>query len=764
MAHPGAGAGERGASPVGNRRQRRRQARRAGGYGGRPGRQPLEPLDGLLAAALRHHQLGRPAEAQDLYERILEHRPRHADALHLLGVIALQRGESGRAAGLIREAIEVAPGAADYHNNLGLALMGEGEIEAALAVFGRALELVPDHAPAHNNRGNALKALGRLDEAIEAYREALAVDRAYTEAHNNLGNALTDLGRLDEAVAAYRRALEINPSYAEAHNNLASALQAQGNLDGAVAGYERALTLKADFVEAYNNLGAALLEKGQADAALERLETAIALRPDYAEARNNLGNALRSLGRLGAAEAAIREALALKPEFLEAHTNLGNVLSGMGRCDEAIASLRLALAQGPDAPDAHRCLLLATLYSSSFDHEALFAEHRRFEARYAAPLYAGHRPHANAPEPERRLRIGYLSSDFRRHPVAYNIAPLLENRDAERFEAFCYAEVSKPDEMTAHLRALADGWRWTRGRDDAAVAEAIRSDGVDILVCTAAHLDENRPLVCAHRPAPVQVSYHDVATSGMAVMDYLLTDAVLHPADTGELFAEELVRLPTFYAFPPLDAAPPVAPPPASEPGRVTFASFNNPAKLTPQTIALWSRVLAALPHSRLLLKFRDVFACETTRTRFEALFAENGVARERVEFAASSDKRERHLALYEGVDIALDPFPFNGTTTTFEALWMGVPVVTLAGERFTGRVSLSLLTPLGLSELAAASADEYVAVAQALACDLPRLRGLRATLRERVAASALCDGPAYAAQVEGAFRWMWRRWCAGGG
>ena len=744
-----------------NRRDRRREAKERTRTQKRVRRAATADPQAALAVAVDHHRAGRLQEAERLYRRLLEDDPDHADANHLLGVIALQTGADEAARELIERAVGRDPDVADYHGNLGLALQALGRLDEAAESFARALRLNPRFAAAHNNLGNVLKAQGRMDEAEAAYRRAIEVAPDYAEAHGNLGNALAARGRLEEAVPCYRRALGLDPRHARAHNNLGNALQRLGRLPDAIECYRRALEIAPDFAEAHSNLGSALAAIDDLDGAVESLERALRCNPEYGEAHNNLGNVRRFLGRLGEAARSYRRAIELDPGFAEAYVNLGNVLQTMGRQEEAEDSCRRALAVDPGQVDAHRSLLLAMLYNPDHDCDAIYDEQRRFETRFARPLYARAATFALSRDPDRRLRVGYLSSDFRTHPVAHNIEPLLRNHDRERIEVLCYADVANPDGTTAQFRSLADGWRDIAGKDDADVAATIRADRVDILVVLAGRFDKNRPLVCAHRPAPVQVSAHDGTTTGMTAVDYWLTDGFLHPPDTRERFTEELVRLPGFYVYPPIEDAPPVGPPPARRNEGVVFGCFNNPGKVTPEVVALWARVLRAVPGSRLAMKYKGVFGCPETRGRFVNLFAANGIGEDRLDFLHSMDRRRGHLALYDDIDIALDPFPFTGATTTFEALWMGVPVITLLGDRFVARASGSLLSRVGLEELVAENADAYVAIARGLAADLPRLEGLRAGLRDRVALSPLCDGERYARDVEAAYRDMWHRWCA---
>jgi predicted O-linked N-acetylglucosamine transferase (SPINDLY family) len=316
--------------------------------------------------------------------------------------------------------------------------------------------------------------------------------------------------------------------------------------------------------------------------------------------------------------------------------------------------------------------------------------------------------------------------------------------------------------VAAQFRGLARAWRVTTGLGDGDVAGAIRQDEIDVLVILAGHTGHNRMGVAAHRPAPVQVSFHDLTTSGLAVMDAWLTDPVLHPAASEEQFTERLVRLPCFYLHRPPDAAPEIGAPPHRTRGHITFGSCNNPAKLSLPVIRLWSRILQAVPNSRLLLKYVDWFGDEAVAGRFGRLFETHGIAADRIRFERGDLRRAEQLRILNEVDIALDPFPFNGSTTTFEALWMGVPVVTLAGSRFVGRVGASVLTRLDLANLVAETAEDYVRIAVALAADAERLGSLRRSLREQVRASALCNAPAYARSVEAAYRALWTDWCRG--
>ena len=675
--------------------------------------------------ALQHHQAGRLTEAEALYRQILAVEPRRPEALHLLGVIAQQVGRNDLAVELIGQAIALQPNSPEAHSNLGMALRNEG----------------------------------RLDEAIASCRQAILLKPNYFEALNNLGNALRDRGQLDEAIASHRQAIAIRPGYPEAHFNLGNALSGSGQLDEAIASYRQAILLKPDYPEALNNLGNVLRDRERLDEAIASYRQAILLKPDYPEAHNNLGNALRDTGQLDEATASFRQAIDLQPDYPEAHSNLGNILKDEGQLDEAIAAYRQAMAFRPEFPDAHSNLLLALNYHPGLDPSAVYEEHRRWNRQHAEPLRPFIQPHGNDPTPDRRLRIGYVSPDFCDHPVGHFLLPLLAHHDHEHFEIFCYAQVPAPDGMTRQLRAHADHWHSLTGLPDAQAADLIRHHQIDILVDLSGHTSHNRLLLFAHQPAPVQVTFLGYPnTTGLATMDYRLTDACADPPGLTESFhSEQLVRLPRCgWCYQPSDS-PTVA---IRNEGPITFGSFNNFAKITEPALLLWARILHAMPGSRLLLK-TYALGSENARQRVRQILGEAGITAERLELRGYEPAHDDHRALYQRVDVALDTFPYNGTTTTCEALWMGVPVVTLAGKTHASRVGVSLLTNIDLPNLVADTAEDYVRLAADLAGDVPLLSHLRGTLRQRMEQSPLMDAPRFARDIEAAYRAMWRQWCA---
>ena len=514
--------------------------------------------------------------------------------------------------------------------------------------------------------------------------------------------------------------------------------------------------------EAHNNLGSVLRDQGQFNAAIVEYQCALRLKTDYAAAHNNLGVALHDRGNIDEAMAAFRRSLALQPNDACALNNLGNALKDEGEVQAAIAEYRLALRARPDFASAHSNLLLSLHDPQGLDPAAIFAEHRRWDELHARPLARFIPVHANHPNAERRLRVGYVSPDFREHSVACFFENLLASHDREQAEVFCYDDLPQADAVTARLQKHAACWRTIRGATDAQVAALIREDKIDLLVDLSGHTSGHRLLVVARQPAPVQVSYPGYCdTTGMKAMDYRLTDALADPPGATEhLHTETLVRLhDCAWCFRPPPDAPPVSDPPMHRAGHLTFGSFNALPKVTDATLALWSRILLAVPGSHLLLK--NIGLREpSVQMRIRGALEKAGIAPERSELIGPAPSIAEHLTTYRRVDIALDTFPYHGTTTTCEALWMSVPVVTLAGQTHASRVGVSLLTTVGLPELIAQDQDDYLRLAVQLAADMTRLADLRATLRTRLAASPLMDAPRFARHLEAAYREMWRTWC----
>jgi predicted O-linked N-acetylglucosamine transferase (SPINDLY family) len=677
---------------------------------------------------------------------------------------ALQAGRPADAARLGRAAVETAPHEPHTWLLLGAVCHTVGQLGEAAGCYQQALAIQPALPEALANLGSVLHALGRPAEAADCCRRALALRSEFPEALNNLGNALHALGQPDEAEACFRQALALRPDYVEALNNLGHALTALGRADEAEEVLRRALAQRPDFAEAHYNLGNAVVRQGRPADAEACYRRALELRPNYPEAESNLGAALLDLGRPGAAEACFRRALELRPDLPGVATNLGLALRNQGRCEEAEASLRQALAGYPDAAGTRDALLLTLHYHAGVTPEQLAAEHAEYDRRHAAPRRADWRPHTNDRDPDRPLRLGFVSPDLGRHPVGYLLIRAVEALARRPCSVVCYSDRRTADDLTHRFRAAAALWRDSPSLSDAALADQVRVDGIDVLIDLAGHTAGNRLLAFARKPAPVQATWLGyVGTTGLEAMDYLIADDRQVPPGAEVHYHERALRLPGGYACydPPADAPEPGSPARAS--GRLTFGCFNNPAKLSPPALAAFTAVLNRVPGARLVLKYGGMDD-PAVSARLHAAIAAAGVAPERVELRGGTARAE-HLAAYQDVDVALDPFPYSGGVTTCDALWMGVPVVTLPGRTFASRHSLSYLAGVGLAdELAATDVDDYAARAADLAHDRNRLVGWRAGLRERMARSPLCDGGRLADELLQALRVAWRAWARGDG
>jgi len=585
-----------------------------------------------------------------------------------------------------------------------------------------------------------------LHQALERYRE----------------------GRHDQALAIIRRYLAKSPDDPDA-NQMGALLCAQlRQVDQALYLAQRAARAAPDRADVQATLGKILHFKGDRAGAVGAFERAIALDPGLADAHMSLGACLQHTGRLDEALAAGARAVALRPEHAETRVNLALLHLDRGEAGDGVDALREATRRDPRSVIAWDTLALALNYDERATPEDVFAAHRRYGELVEGGVRP-HRAHANDPDPDRRLRVGYLSRDMRRHSVAYFLQTILEAHDRARVEVFAYSTTTATDDMTGRLRALADQWRDAGALDDAALAERIRQDRIDVLVELSGHFSGHRLGVMALRPAPVQATYLGYPnTTGLTRIDARIVDERTDPPGAERFATERLVRLPgCFLCYAPAPEAPGADEPTGDLPmrslGHVTLGSFNDLKKLSPMTLDLWSRIMLGAPGARLILKNRG-FDTPALRARVASMLGERGVDAGRVEINPHTPSMREHLAVYDRIDLALDTFPYHGTTTTCEAAWMGVPTLTLAGRMHAGRVGVSLNAALGLDDFVCASPDEYVARAVALAGDADQLAGVRRGLRARMGRSALCDRAGFARRLEGAYRELWRAWSRGQG
>ena len=683
-----------------------------------------------IQTAREHHQAGRLLQAEAIYRQILQAAPNHPDALHLSGVIAHQTGKNELAVELISKAISVNPSSSMYCN-LGFALNDQGKLDAAVESYRKALSIKPDFAEAHSNLGIALQQQGKLDAAVESYRKALSIKPDFAEVHSNLGIALKDQGKLEAAIESYHKALSIKPNFAEAHSNLGNALKDQGKLDAAIENYLEALSISPHDAKAYSNLGLALNDQGKLDAAIENYRKALSIRPDYAEAHYNLGNALKDQGKIDAAVESYRKALSIKPDYAEAYSNLLFVYGYHALVD----------------PHEYRA------QARNWEQACVPAQDRQA---------ARHRVFQRSPRAGRRLRVGYVSGDYRQHSVSYFVEQLFTHHDRTRIELFAYSTQGQRDAVTDRLQALAEHWVPLVGIPDAAIRERIEADGIDVLIDLSGHTKHDRLGVFARRAAPVQAHYLGYfASTGLTEMDYWIGDEILTPAGTDSHFSEQVWRLPRVWLSYDGKAGAPLIDWHPAQDGTVWLGSFNNLGKLTPATLALWAKVLHALPEGKLLLKTKELSAISNRQRILDAMSG-HGILPDRIELQDSSVTPDwfAHMAYYDRLDIALDPVgAVGGGTTNCDALWMAVPVIGLKGDRMASLMTTSMLNAIGRPEWIAHSEAEYIDKVVALARDVEQRKAIRSSQRSRMASSPLCDARGLAMSLENAYSEMFERW-----
>jgi protein O-GlcNAc transferase len=611
------------------------------------------------------------------------------------------------------------------------------------------------------NLGYAIQLKGHAKEAINYYLKALQINPNCAEAHFNLGLIYHDIGQMNDAINNYQRYLQFNPNDPDVHLNIGHALQWKGQIDHAKSHYIKALQLNPNDPQVHNNLGSIFLVTKQTNEAIAYFNKAIQLDPNLADAYYNLGNIFREQGHLTRALENYQISVNKDSNSADKYNNLGLVLKNMGRLNEAEVCFKNSLRIQPDNPSHYSNYLCLLNYNPQYDTTKIFYEHLQFDKRFSEPLSSLIIPHSNMHTRNRRLNIGYVSPDFRKHPVAYFIEPILAEHDKKAFKIYCYTNSVIQDEVTDRLKSNVDKWRDITNMPDEKATKLIRQDGIDILVDLAGHTANNRMLLFARKPAPVQISCIGyLTTTGLSAIDYRIVDSYTDPPGlTEQFYTEQLMRLPgSFLCYVPDREAPVVRRLPALTKKHVTFGSFNNLAKVSNEVISIWSKILRATPNSCLLMKtlsFRD----EVTRQRIFTIFGENNISKDRIALLPP-DPSPKHFESYNLLDIGLDTFPFNGLATTCEAMWMGVPVVTLAGTAYHSRVGVSLLSNIGLAELVAKTSDEYISIAVNLANDLSRLESLRERLRDMMKNSPVCDAKRFTANLETCYRQMWEKWC----
>jgi protein O-GlcNAc transferase len=708
-------------------------------------------IDDLLQRARQAQRGGRAREAEQLFRQALLLKPRNAEAIQELGILLFQTGQTSAALAEFERAVAVDPDSAAACNNLGIVLQAAGQFDRAIDIYRKSIQRHPRMPQLAYNLGVALQAAGQADEAIAAFEQALAQRPDYAEAYNNLAAVLIAKGELDRAITTYQRLLALAPNLAAGHNNLGEALRKKGRMEEAIAEYRRAIALDPKFADAPYNLGIALRATGRTAEAIASYRQALSIKPDSPEAWANLANALSDLHDPDQAAEACRKAIQLRPNYPEAINNLGNALRQLGRLPEADDCFRRAVELAPTDADYGSNRIFSFYYFQT-DPQPILREAIEFDKRHARPLSHLILSHENDRDPDRRLRVGYVSPDFCRHAISFFTIPLFANHDHAQFELFAYSTVRAPDELTRQIAGHFDAWRECQLLTDEQIADQIRQDRIDILVDLSLHSAAGRPLVFARKLAPVQIAYLAyTGTTGMQAMDYRLTDPFLDPpGQTDGDSTEQSIRLPeTTACYDPLAVAPAVNDLPAATNGHITFGCLNSTSKMNEATLRRWAAVLDAVPRSRMLV----LTPPGSARNVVSEILGAN-----RVEFVPHQP-RDEYLRTYHRIDLGLDTFPYNGHTTSLDSIWMGVPVVTRVGQTVVGRAGWSQVSNLELTDLAGRDDASFVQAAVRWAGDLGKLSDLRASLRQRLTGSPLMNAPRFARHVESAYRDAWRTW-----
>ncbi|CAJ1884715.1 unnamed protein product [Sphenostylis stenocarpa] len=760
----------------------------------------------------------------DSYQKALRVDPSYIAAAECLAIVLTDIGTNTKLAGNTQdgvqkyfEALKVDPHYAPAYYNLGVVYSEMMQYDMALTFYEKAASERPTYAEAYCNMGVIFKNRGDLDSAISCYDRCLSVSPNFEIAKNNMAIALTDLGTkvklegdINQGVALYKKALYYNWHYADAMYNLGVAYGEMLKFDMAIVFYELAFHFNPLCAEACNNLGVIYKDRENLDKAVECYQLALLIKPNFSQSLNNLGvvytvqveygtipeflscqissvsdNLFFLLqGKVDAAARMIEKAITANPTYAEAYNNLGVLYRDAGDIARAIDAYEQCLKIDPDSRNAGQSellvwdigcknRLLAMNYVDEGIDDTLFEVHRSWGRRFMK-LYPQYTSWGNSKDPERPLVIGYVSPDYFTHSVSYFIEAPLVYHDYSNFKVIVYSAVVKADVKTIRFREKVTKkggiWKDIYGIDEKKVANMVREDEVDILVELTGHTANNKLGMMACRPAPIQVTWIGYPnTTGLPTIDYRITDSLADPPETKQKHVEELVRLPEcFLCYTPSPEAGPVCATPALSNGFITFGSFNNLAKvaimlkhITPKVLQVWARILCAIPNSRLVVKCKP-FCCDSVRQRFLSTLEQLGLEPLRVDLLPLILLNHDHMQAYSLMDISLDTFPYAGTTTTCESLYMGVPCVTMAGSVHAHNVGVSLLTKVGMEHLIARNEDEYVELAQKLASDISALHNLRMSLRDLMSKSPLCDGAKFILGLESTYRNMWHRYCRG--
>ena len=709
---------------------------------------PRHQISEVLEQAKHLHRKGKSEEANTVYLQILDDYPDNVEALRLRGVYCLENSQLARARRLLEKAHGIEPQNAAILNNLGSLEFTCEDFQAAVQRFSKALEHNPRLAAAANNLGNTHQQLGEFDRAIRAYEQALSVNPEFDVAWGNLANLMCRIGHRSSAINLFNKALTINPGNRDAWNNLGICYSNSNQPQKALYAYNKALELDPKYALALNNKGNLLLLWNQAGEALDCFKAAAAANDQVAEAWNGCGYAEKLLGHLQEATRYFKKSIDLRPDFAEAWNNLGLTFADQGQLDNALDAFRNALKIKPGYAECHSNLLLYMNYHAEIHERTLYDAHVNWAAS-----------HQNFPDDicfsprqdfSQAIRLGFVSGDFCRHPVSYFLLPVLRNLSPDVFEITCYSNNPREDDLTAIIKKHSQHWRDISSLNDQEAVGQVRRDGIDVLFDLSGHTSRNRLMLFSMRAAPLQISWLGYPhTSGLDSIDCVLSDSICLPDFLHWQFSEKIGFMPNSrccYEAPLY--APAVGPLPARENGYITFCSFNNPVKLNDKTVALWSNILQRCENSKLVLSWKTL-QDRSIKNRITEMFAAFGIDQGRIEMLVGDRKHQQVFADYNAVDIALDTFPFSGGLTSCEALWMGVPVVTLAGKKPASRQTAGLLAEINLDELINFTPSDYADCAVSLALDTGRLANVRDSLRSRMLLSTLCDEEQFTVDFE---------------
>lgn len=704
---------------------------------------------------------GQYQETEALARSLIYRCPDNGFAWKVLGAVLQMQGQVEQAVLAMQKALDFLPNDAEAYSNLGMVLQGQAKLAESEPYLRHAILLKPDYAEAHANLGLTLHNLGRYAEAEACLRMALTIKPDFVQAHSNLAFNLQQQGRITEAEHSMRRAQLLEPDSAIGCFNLANILRQQGNLESTEMYLYQSLKLKPDFAKAHNNLGCLYKNQGRLSESETSHRKAIYHDPENALLHNNLGVVLNEVGKLREAEVSLRNALRIDPDLAEAHNNLALVCEGLGLFSDANKAYLRALELRDKFALAHSNLLFFLSHDEHIDANSLFLEHCRFGEKFELSLQEGLTEHVNLPDPDRSLRIGFVSGDFRNHAVSYFFEPVLAKLATDQdLVLHAYYNCNVNDDVTKRLRDKFRYWNSVAELSDADVEKNIRADGIDILIDLSGHTAYNRLPLFARKPAPIQLSWIGYpGTTGLQSMDYILTDRYFSPeGEFDHLYTEKIVRLPASAPFMPFPDAPEVNALPALSNCYITFGSFNRASKITKAVIEVWARLLRSAPSSKLII---GAMPKNANFKYIEDIFLMNGVARERISFFERCDMPE-YLNKLRNIDICLDTFPYNGGTTTWHSLWMGIPTITKIGATSASRSGICILSHVALQRFAVKTEGEYVAEGVYWSENLSELANLRGDLRNRMRNSATLNPTLIADSVRSALRLMWQKWCAG--